>query len=418
MNVLIQLSHPAHFHLYKIVAQNLMADGHQVVFVIKSKDILEELLQNAGLPYVNINQHAHRGSKLGILWDMLVREWRIARLCRKYKIDLLTGSTPEVAHVAKWTGRRSVNTGEDDADVISMFIKIAKPFIDGYAAPDPCEMGSVESRTTHYPGYHELAYLHPNHFEANAEVVKGYGMDIRVNGEEVNGERVTVNGEQNPFAPYFILRFASLNAHHDSGIKGINTEVASRLIEILKPHGRIYITSERPLEPQFEQYRIKINPLDMHHVMAFASLYIGDSQTMAAEAGVLGVPFVRFNDFVGRIGYLRELEDVYQLGSGIHATPLPADSPIRKADGSTQPSGVEALYEVVERLVEHKGERLSVSGEREHFDALRSEWAKRRERMLREKIDCAKFLTWFIEQYPVSVEEVKQAGESFWEKFK
>ena len=42
--------------------------------------------------------------------------------------------------------------------------------------------------------------------------------------------------------------------------------------------------------------------------MAFASLYIGDSQTMAAEAGVLGVPFVRFNDFVGRIGYLRELE--------------------------------------------------------------------------------------------------------------
>ena len=61
----------------------------------------------------------------------------------------------------------------------------------------------------------------------------------------------------------------------------------------------------------------------MHHVMAFASLYIGDSQTMAAEAGVLGVPFVRFNDFVGRIGYLRELEDIYHLGFGIHATPLP-----------------------------------------------------------------------------------------------
>ena len=62
------------------------------------------------------------------------------------------------------------------------------------------------------------------------------------------------------------------------------------------------------MEPQFEKYRIKINPLDMHHVMAFASLYIGDSQTMAAEAGVLGVPFVRFNDFVGRLSYLHELE--------------------------------------------------------------------------------------------------------------
>ena len=46
MNVLIQLSHPAHFHLYKIVAQNLIDDGHKVLFVIKSKDILEELLKN------------------------------------------------------------------------------------------------------------------------------------------------------------------------------------------------------------------------------------------------------------------------------------------------------------------------------------------------------------------------------------
>lgn len=71
----------------------------------------------------------------------------------------------------------------------------------------------------------------------------------------------------------------------------------------------------------------------MHHVMAFASLYIGDSQTMAAEAGVLGVPFVRFNDFVGSIGYLRELEDKYELGYGIHATLLTTDSPIRRADG-------------------------------------------------------------------------------------
>ena len=89
----------------------------------------------------------------------------------------------------------------------------------------------------------------------------------------------------------------------------------------------------------------------MHHVMAFASLYIGDSQTMAAEAGVLGVPFVRFNDFVGRIGYLRELEDTYELGYGIHATPLASDSPIRRNDGSVQPSGVEELYKRVETLV-------------------------------------------------------------------
>ena len=206
--------------------------------------------------------------------------------------------------------------------------------------------------------------------------------------------------------PYFILRFASLNAHHDSGIKGINTEIAQRLVDILKPHGQIYITSERPLEPQFEQYRIKINPLDMHHVMAFASLYIGDSQTMAAEAGVLGVPFVRFNDFVGRIGYLRELEDVYELGYGIHASVLAADSPIRMSGSAVQPSGKEALYQAVEQLVAMDA------------DERRTTFQQRREKMLEDKIDCAKFLTYFIENYPQSVEETKRGGAEFWKKFK
>ena len=144
----------------------------------------------------------------------------------------------------------------------------------------------------------------------------------------------------------------------------------------------------------------------MHHVMAFASLYVGDSQTMAAEAGVLGVPFVRFNDFVGRIGYLRELEDVYELGYGIHASALPSDSPIRKNDGSVQPSGTEALYKAVEQLV------AMDAAERKAL------YQQRRQKMLADKIDCAKFLTYFIENYPQSVEETKRGGASFWGRFK
>ena len=142
---------------------------------------------------------------------------------------------------------------------------------------------------------------------------------------------------------------------------------------------------------QFEKYRIKINPLDMHHVMAFASLYIGDSQTMAAEAGVLGVPFVRFNDFVGRIGYLRELEDTYHLGFGIKAS---------------SPGSVDAFCARVSELV-----ALPATERKATF-------AARRSKMLDDKIDCAKFLTWFIEEYPKSVEEVRGADERFWEKFK
>lgn len=140
--------------------------------------------------------------------------------------------------------------------------------------------------------------------------------------------------------------------------------------------------------------------------MESTSLYIGDSQTMAAEAGVLGVPFVRFNDFVGRIGYLRELEDKYELGYGVHATVLSADSDIRRNDGTLQPSGVEELYKRVEALV------AMPSAERKAL------FQSRRQSMLSDKVDCAKFLTWFIENYPQSADQTRNADISFWDRFK
>ena len=391
MNILLQLSHPAHFHYYHYSMLNWMEHGHKVIVVIKTKDILEQLVKDSGIPYYNINDKAHRGSKLGVIWDMIVRDWNILWICIREKINLLTGSSAEVAHIAWLLRKLGVCTGEDDAKVIPNYVRCTAPFLYDMCirlCPTVCSSERMEQYTVRYPSYHELAYLHPNHFTADKTIVEGYGIDTT--------------------KPYFIMRFASLKAHHDDGIKGINTEIAQRLVDILSPHGQIYITSERELESQFEPYRIRINPLDMHHVMAFASLYIGDSQTMAAEAGVLGTPFVRFNDFVGRIGYLRELEDVYQLGYGIHASPLNENSTIRCNDGSLQPSGTEALYNAVEQLVAMPAEERN---------AL---YTARREKMLSEKIDYAKFLTWFIENYPASAKQTRenQKNDAFWAQFK
>ena len=100
---------------------------------------------------------------------------------------------------------------------------------------------------------------------------------------------------------------------------------------------------------------------------------------MAAEAGVLGVPFVRFNDFVGRIGYLNELEDTYQLGYGV------------KTDEK------EKLFSTLERLLK-MSDRYAI-------------FQKRREKMLSEKIEYASFLSWFIKSYPDSRDMMKKDPE-------
>ena len=97
----------------------------------------------------------------------------------------------------------------------------------------------------------------------------------------------------------------------------------------------------------------------MHHVLSFATLFIGDSQTMTAEAAVLGTPAIRFNDFVGKLSYLEELEHQYQLTFGV------------KTDNEN------ALFAKVDELL--------------NTDKLKQVFKERQQKMLRSTIDVAAF---------------------------
>lgn len=358
MKVLFHLGHPAHFHLFKNVIRQLKANGHQTHILIKKKDVLEELLKESGFSYCNILPNGRKTSKTGIAIGQLKQDFKLLQYALRYKPDIMAGTSVAISHVGKILGIPTVNINEDDAEVVPLYARLAYPWADKIVTPECCSVGKWTKKKISYNSYHELAYLHPNHFKPDKNVVNKY-----------------FSADEN----YFIIRFAKLNAHHDEGIKGISLKVAGNMIDILRPHGKIYITSERALEPQLEPYRIMINPSNMHHVMAFAQLYIGDSQTMAAEAGVLGVPFIRFNDFVGRIGYLNELENKYKLGYGI------------------KPKNPELMLNKIQEL-------LLMENRNKIFQ-------QRRDKMLADKIDLAKFLTWFLEEYPQSVKTIKKNPE-------
>ena len=354
MRVLFCLNHPAHYHLCKNIIAQLKADGNDVFILARQKDVLLDLLKNDQYETVPLNKGKNIIEKIKYRAPSL--NYAVA-YAKRIDPDFVTG-TGGFYGVSQQLGIPSWLLVEDDATTNAMIFLdnlLSNRKYTGILSPVVCNNSILEKKSIKYHSYHELAYLHPNNFKPDRTVVDKYFPSDK---------------------PYFILRFAQLNAYHDLGVSGINTEIAQHLIDLLKPHGSIHITSERPLEPQFEQYRIRIDPSDMHHVMAFASLYIGDSQTMAAESGVLGVPFVRFNGFVGKIGYLRELEEVYHLGYGI------------------KPKEVDKLYSVVADL-------LQMPDRKEVFQ-------QRRQKMLSEKIDYAQFLTWFIENYPDSVKIMKE----------
>lgn len=358
MKILFHLGHPAHFHLFKNVIRSVEAKGHQAQILIKKKDVLEDLLKESGFSYSNILPHGRKNSKTGIALGQLKQDFKLFQYAIKNKPDIMAGTSVAISHVGKLLGIPAINVNEDDAEVVPLYARLAYPWANQIVAPECCSVGKWIKKKVSYNSYHELAYLHPDTFNPDREVVKKY---------------FPVDNN------YFIIRFAQLNAHHDEGIKGINLKVAEKMIDILRPHGKVYITSERALESELEPYRIKINPSDMHHVMAFAQLYIGDSQTMAAEAGVLGIPFIRFNDFVGRIGYLNELENKYKLGFGI------------------KPENSELLLDKIKEL-------LMLENRNQVFQ-------QRREKMLADKINLADFLTWFLETYPESIKTIKENSD-------
>ena len=351
MKILFYLGHPAHYHLFKHAIRYFSSHG-SVKVLIKKKDVLEDLLRSADQEYVNIFATERGDGKLATGMAMLRKDAAIFQEARKFRPDLMAGTAAEIGHVGRLLGVPSFIFEEDDVGAIPQMAWAGYPFAHRLVAPVCCDMGKWAGKTITYESYHELAYLHPNHFTPNEGVAR----------------RWIPKGE-----PYYLLRFAKLGAFHDGGRKGLTAELAAEAIRILEARGRVFITSERELEPEFEKYRLGIDPLDMHYVMAFADLYLGDSQTMAAEAAVLGVPSIRFNDFVGEIGYLEELEHRYGLTAGVR---------------TGEPEKMLRLVEEFSR------------------PGARGKFVERRERMLEEKIDFARFMIRLFEGYPGSVSRV------------
>jgi predicted glycosyltransferase len=339
MRFLFYMGHPAHFHLFRPAIGILKSGGHGVKILIKKKDVLEDLVRSTGWDYVNINPRGRRDNLWSIGWQVLRRDAVLYRICRQFRPDVLFGTAVEIAHVGKLLRIRSVVLNEDDAAAIPLFARLAFPFAGVILSPHSANLGRWERRKTGYQGFHELAYLHPSYFTPDPAV----------------GERL-----RDGAARYFILRLSAMGAHHDIGQKGFSPELARAVLERLLPHGRVYVSAERETGPAFSPYRMPLPPQAMHSALHYAGLYVGDSQTMAAEAAVLGTPSLRYSDFAGRLGYLEELEHKYKLAFA-YPTSRPA-----------------ALLEKIDELLADPG--------------LKQTWLARREVLLAECADLTALL--------------------------
>ena len=110
----------------------------------------------------------------------------------------------------------------------------------------------------------------------------------------------------------------------------------------------------------------------MHDLMYYSHLFIGDSQTMCAEAGLLGTPFIRINDYIGKIEYLNILENRYKMGWGVHADEQ------------------ENVLRIVKEIFE--------------IDQLREKWQIKRKRIFLEMENLTEYSINLLHRFPESVE--------------
>lgn len=297
MRFLFYLAHPAHFHLFKNTISTLIRNGHDVKITIKSKDVLQQLLDESHIEYTNISRLEKKSGRVGTFLALMGRTGAHIRIVRKWKPDVFVSTSAEFAPIAKLIGIRTVSFFEDDLELFPWYSRLLVPFLDLQVCPQSCSAGkwNAHPKTIKYRGNQELAYLSPTYFKP----------------EPHKTEHLFTPGQK-----HFLIRFSGLSAWHDHGVEGLNDQLARNVIDRLLPHGRIFITSERRLPEDLDRYRLKCPAAWMQDILSQCDLVIGDSQTMTAEAAVLGIPAIRINDFVGKLGYLTELEDTYGLCFG------------------------------------------------------------------------------------------------------
>lgn len=339
MRVLVDIVHPAHAHFYRRMINALEARGDEVRVVSRRKDVTLELLDGWGIEHTPIGASGRKGM-LGQGRELLGRDLALWRIARRFRPDVILTRSPAGVQVARLCGAVGI-FDTDDGRAAGIHFRAAAPFAHVITTPDVLgeDYGAKHRR---FRGYKALAYLHPDRYEPDPTVRELLGVDP--------GER------------YFIVRFVAMVASHDSGEAGLSDSLKRQIVEELTDRGRVLVSSEGPLPPDLAPLRFSLPAHLIHDALAEADLYVGDSQTVAAEAALLGTPAVRASSWTGRLDYLEELEHDHGL--------------LR----SFRPEQADELLDVVRSLADDPGAKQA--------------WRRRRDKMLESKDDVT---GWYLD---------------------
>ena len=362
MRVIFELGHPAHVHLFKYTIWDLEKKGHEIKIAVREKEgMVSPLLEKYGFVYEMMRPNVQGMPRKAV--TMIKNDLVLLKIARRFEPDIFVSvASPFSAHVSTVLGKPHICL--TDTENAGLQLKLMVPFTRSILTPDCFLKQFPAKKHIRYPGYHELAYLHPNRFKPDPSVLDGMGIK--------KGEK------------YAVLRFGAFNASHDIGIKGFNKEDKKTLVRELSKYARVFVSSEEPLGDYFKKYESKIPIYKFHHALYYASLSLSDTGTMATEASILGTPAILMHPNALKLGNYRDLQN--------YGLTLVYTNPER-----------EILTTAINILKDDKYKKI---------------WKQRKKKLISEKIDVTSFLIWFIENYPESHKIYMEGGDALFKNFK
>ena len=346
MRIFIDIGHPAHVHYFKHLIWTLQKKGHEIFISARDKDCTLSLLEKYDLSFYNRGVGAN--SLAGKFCYLIAADAKLVKKAKAFRPELFLSFGSSYAAQVAWLLKKP-HIAFEDTEIARFEHLMYVPFTDAIFTPIVFKK-SFGRKQIRFSGYMELAHLHPRYFAPDESVL----------------DKLNVGGGEK----YIVVRFVSWSASHDMGHRGFRFDQKLELIKALEKSARIFISSEDVLPPELDQYRLDISPEQIHQVLYFASLYLGEGATTASEAAVLGVPAIYVND----------------LKAGT------IDSQIK--------------YGLIFQLPDFEGCKQKAA-ELLNMSNLKKTFRERRDAMLKDQIDVTAFMDWVIEDYPDSISTLK-----------
>ncbi len=284
--VLVDVCHPAHVHFFRHPIAELRERGFRVVVTSRQKEMATDLLDDLGIEHRTLSYSGRLG---GLATELVLRDLALIRVVRETRPAVITAVGGIFAAHAGWlTGTPSVIFY--DTENARLQNLLTYPLATRVIVPRAYE-GWLPQHAERYPGYHELSYLHPSRFSPSRDIAIANGLA--------------------PDCDTFVVRIVAWRASHDLGERGWTADTLRNVVSTLRARGRVLISAEGELPDDLESDRYNGHPGCIHHVMAHARLFVGESATMASECAMLGVPAI-YAARTGR-GYTNEQGRRYGL---------------------------------------------------------------------------------------------------------